>query len=164
MVKKISSHERFKLWYILTKSCLMKLNSYSTIHYHLQILLNIVKFSQLEPILFIEQVWKNFILLIFSSLLCLINSYFLITKCLILHVLCKEKLGVDNWLGLNGLMLFICKLKTGLPLFLNAKFKDFSPEHFMQIQDLLYQKLNFSRIFFKNINSTKHIHAFFNKN
>ena len=40
--------------------------------------------------------------LIFSSLLCLINSHFLITKCLILCMLCKEKLGVKtdwDWKG-----------------------------------------------------------------
>ena len=35
-------------------------------------------------------------LLNFRSLLCLINFHFLITKCLILLMLCKEKLGVDN--------------------------------------------------------------------
>ena len=46
-----------------------------------------------------EKVWENFtLLLIFSSLLCLINSHFLITKCLNLYVLCKEKLAVDNLL------------------------------------------------------------------
>ena len=44
------------------------------------------------------------LLLIFSSLLCLINSHLLISKCLILCMLCKEKLGVDNWLGLKGLI------------------------------------------------------------
>ena len=43
----------------------------------------IVKFSHLEPILSV----------ILSSFLCLINS----------HVLCKEKLGVDNWLGMKGI-------------------------------------------------------------
>ena len=37
------------------------------------------------------------LLLTFSSLLCLINSRFLITKCLILYVLCKEKLSCDDW-------------------------------------------------------------------
>ena len=42
-------------------------------------------------------------LLIFSSLLCLINSHFLITKCLIFFFLCKEKLTVDKWLGVKGL-------------------------------------------------------------
>ena len=47
-----------------------------------------------------ERIW----LLIFSSLLCLINSHFLITKCLILYVLYKEKLVVDNWLALKGLI------------------------------------------------------------
>ena len=36
-------------------------------------------------------------------MLYLINSHFLITKCLILYVLCKEKLDVDNRLGLKGL-------------------------------------------------------------
>ena len=45
-------------------------------------------------------------LLIFSSLLCLISSHFLITKCLILYVLCEENLGVDNWLGLKVLNTF----------------------------------------------------------
>ena len=33
----------------------------------------------------------------------MINSYFLITKCLYLYVLCKEMLGIDNWLELKGL-------------------------------------------------------------
>ena len=47
-----------------------------------------------------ERIW----LLIFSSWLCLINSHFLITKCYILYVLYKEKLVVDNWLALKGLM------------------------------------------------------------
>ena len=42
------------------------------------------------------------LLLIFSSLLCLINSHFLITKCLNLNVLCKEKSGVNNGLGLRA--------------------------------------------------------------
>ena len=46
-----------------------------------------------------ERIW----LLIFSSLLCLINSHFLITKCHILYVLYNEKLVVDNWLALKGL-------------------------------------------------------------
>ena len=36
------------------------------------------------------------LLLILSSLHFLISSQFLITKCLIWYVLCKEKLGVDN--------------------------------------------------------------------
>ena len=49
--------------------------------------------------------FERILLLIFSSLLCLINSHFLITKCLIFYVLCKEKLGVDNWLGLKGLII-----------------------------------------------------------
>ena len=47
--------------------------------------------------------FERILLLIFSSFLCLINSQFLITKCLILYLLCKEKLSVDNWLGLKGL-------------------------------------------------------------
>ena len=66
----------------------------------------IFKFSQPEPILFIEQIWEN-LLLIFSSWLCLINSQFLITKCQILYVLYKEKLVVDNWLALKGLKRYI---------------------------------------------------------
>ena len=36
------------------------------------------------------------ILFLIFSLLCLIKFHFLITKCLILYVLCKVKLGVDN--------------------------------------------------------------------
>ena len=40
--------------------------------------------------------------LIFSSMLCLISSHILITKGLILYMLCKENLGVDKWLGLKG--------------------------------------------------------------
>ena len=36
------------------------------------------------------------LLFILSSLLCLINSHSLFTRCPILYVLCKEKLGVDN--------------------------------------------------------------------
>ena len=31
-------------------------------------------------------------------------AHFLITNRLILYVLCKEKLGVENWLGLNRLI------------------------------------------------------------
>ena len=64
----------------------------------------IVKFSQLEPTFFIENKFERSLLLIFSSLLCLIKSHFLMTKCLILYVLCQEKLGVDNWLGPKGLI------------------------------------------------------------
>ena len=57
----------------------------------------IVKFSQLESIpYFLLNKFRRIFLLIFSGLLCLINSHFLITKSLILYVLCKEKLGVDN--------------------------------------------------------------------
>ena len=40
--------------------------------------------------------FERILLLIFSSLLCLINSHFLITKCRILYVLWKDKIGVDN--------------------------------------------------------------------
>ena len=40
--------------------------------------------------------FEKILLLIYSSLLCLINSQFLIAKCLSLYVLCKEKSGVDN--------------------------------------------------------------------
>ena len=47
--------------------------------------------------------FERILLSIFSNLLCLINSYFLITKSLILYVLCKEKLGTENCLGLKGL-------------------------------------------------------------
>ena len=47
---------------------------------------------------------ERILLLIFSSFLCLINSYFLITKCHILYVKCKEKMGVENCLGLKGLI------------------------------------------------------------
>ena len=39
---------------------------------------------------------ERILLLILNSLLCSINSHFLITKCLILYVLCKERLDVDN--------------------------------------------------------------------
>ena len=48
--------------------------------------------------------FKRALLLILSSLVCLINYHFLITKYLILYVLCREKLGVDNCLGLKGFM------------------------------------------------------------
>ena len=44
----------------------------------------IIKFSQIEPKLFTEEVWGNFTLII-GSLLCLINSHFFITKCLVLY-------------------------------------------------------------------------------
>ena len=54
--------------------------------------------------------FERILLLIFSSLLCLINSHFLITRCHILYVLCKEKLGVDNVLGLKGLIGVFCLL------------------------------------------------------
>ena len=37
--------------------------------------------------------FERILFLIFISLRCLISSHFLITKCLILYVLCKEKLG-----------------------------------------------------------------------
>ena len=50
-----------------------------------------------------ERIW----LLIFSNWLCLINSHFLITKCHILYVLYKEKLVVDNWLALKGLIVML---------------------------------------------------------
>ena len=40
--------------------------------------------------------FERILLLIFSSLLCLIISHFLITKCLILYMLCKEKLGIKT--------------------------------------------------------------------
>ena len=46
--------------------------------------------------------FERYLPLIFGSLLCLINSHFLITKCLILCMLCKEKLGVKtdwDWKG-----------------------------------------------------------------
>ena len=44
------------------------------------------------------------LLFIFISLFSLINSHFLVTICLILYVLCKKKLAVNNWLGLEGLI------------------------------------------------------------
>ena len=47
--------------------------------------------------------FESILLSIFSGLLCLINFHFLFTKSLILYVLCKEKLGVDNWLELKGI-------------------------------------------------------------
>ena len=47
--------------------------------------------------------FERILLLIFSSLLCLISSHFLMTKCFNLYVLCKEKLGDDKRLGLKGL-------------------------------------------------------------
>ena len=40
--------------------------------------------------------FERILCLIFSGLLCLINSHFLITKSLILSVLCEEKVGVDK--------------------------------------------------------------------
>ena len=40
--------------------------------------------------------FERILRLIFSGLLCLINSHFLITKSLILSVLCEEKVGVDK--------------------------------------------------------------------
>ena len=46
--------------------------------------------------------FERILLLIFNGLSWLINMHFLITKCLILYVFCKEKLFVDNWLGLKG--------------------------------------------------------------
>ena len=46
--------------------------------------------------------FERILLLIFSSLLCLINSHFFMTKCLIL--LCKENLSVDKCLGLKRLI------------------------------------------------------------
>ena len=39
--------------------------------------------------------FERILLLIFNSLLCLVNSHLLITKCFILYLLCKEKLA-DN--------------------------------------------------------------------
>ena len=45
--------------------------------------------------------FERILLSIFISLLCLINHHFRITKCRILYVLCEEKLGVDNCLGLK---------------------------------------------------------------
>ena len=63
----------------------------------------------LSPYFSVNKFERN-LLLIFISLLCLINSYVLITKCLILYVICKEKLGVDNWLGLKGLISVNVKL------------------------------------------------------
>ena len=62
--------------------------------------------------------FERILLLILSSLLCLINSHFLITKCLILYLLCKEKLG-DNWLGMKGLKHFIRNLPLTVYLFVN---------------------------------------------
>ena len=47
--------------------------------------------------------FERILILIFSSVLCLIKLHFLITIYLILYVLCKEKLDVDDWLGLKGL-------------------------------------------------------------
>ena len=55
-----------------------------------------------------DRIW----LLIFSNWLCFINSHFLITKCHILYVLYKEKLVVDNWLALKGLILLVWKEDT----------------------------------------------------
>ena len=55
----------------------------------------IVKFSHLGPYVSVNK-FKIILLLLFSSLFCLINSHFLITKCHVLYVLCKEKLSVDN--------------------------------------------------------------------
>ena len=50
----------------------------------------IVKFSNLSPYFSLNK-FERSLLFIFSSLLCLINPHFLITKCLILYVLCKDK-------------------------------------------------------------------------
>ena len=52
---------------------------------------------------FSSNTFEKILLLILSSLPCLINSQFLITKCLIFYVLCKEKFAIDIWLGLRGL-------------------------------------------------------------
>ena len=45
---------------------------------------------------FLLNTFERILLLIFSSLLCLIDFHFLFTKCLILYVLCKETLCVNN--------------------------------------------------------------------
>ena len=62
----------------------------------------IVKFSQLEPIIVTERAWKNFIFnLQYFALLDQFSFSHDQMSCL--YVLCREKLGVDNWLGLKGL-------------------------------------------------------------
>ena len=58
--------------------------------------------SNLSPYFSLNKL-ERISLLIFSNLLCLINSHFLITVCLIFYVLRKERLDVNNWLGLKGL-------------------------------------------------------------
>ena len=61
----------------------------------------IVKISQVENVLFIEQVWQN---LTFNLQFALFDEFpFSHYQMSYLYVLCKEKLGVDNQLGLKGL-------------------------------------------------------------
>ena len=45
---------------------------------------------------FLLNKFERILLFIFSNLLCLINFHFLVTKCITLYVLCKEKLDVDK--------------------------------------------------------------------
>ena len=60
--------------------------------------------SKLSPYFSLNK-FERILLLIFNSLLSLINSHCLITICIIFYVLCKEKLGFDNWLRLKGLII-----------------------------------------------------------
>ena len=49
----------------------------------------------------------------------LINRQLLITRCFILYVLCKEKLGSDNWLGLKRLIRIYLHCFWTTPFWLN---------------------------------------------
>ena len=51
------------------------------------------------------------LLLIFSKLFCLIISHFFYYHMSYFYVLCKEKLGVNNWLGLKGLRVASCLVR-----------------------------------------------------
>ena len=61
-------------------------------------------------------------------------SYFLITKCHILNVLCKEKLGVDIWLGLKKLSNFK-QLQHSAAIRLQSK-------HSCDSTDILFETIN----------------------
>ena len=73
----------------------------------LSVLVNCFKNSLNFSLYFSLDKFERILHLIFSSLPCLINSHSLIAICHILYVLCREKLGVDYWLGLKVLMAYI---------------------------------------------------------
>ena len=101
IIKIISSSEFETKWMVFPEICarkLIKLINVSNLSIPV-VLLNSPSLS----LYFSLNKFERILFLIFSSLLCLITSHFLITKCLILYVLCKKKLVVDNWLGLKGL-------------------------------------------------------------